>query len=147
MGLLKDIGSGPVGLDTAVFIYFIEDHLRYRRVIRPLFRAIDKGSVEAVTSELTLLETLIVPYRAGNAVLAERYEAILSGSRHLEMVPLSKQLLRAAAALRAATSLKTPDALQVAAALSRRCSALVTNDRDLPGLPGMPILQLESYVT
>ena len=147
MGLLKDIGPGPVGLDTAIFIYLIEDHPQYRRVVGPLFRAIDKGRLTAVTSELTLLETLVVPYRKGFSDLAERYEAILTGSRNLEVVPLTRSLLRSAAALRAATSVKTPDAIQIAAALSRRCSALISNDRVLPSLPGIRVLQLQPYLS
>lgn len=146
MGLLSDLGRGPVALDTAIFIYIIEDHARYRRVLRPLLRAIDGGRVRAVTSDLTLLETLVVPYRVGDVTLAERYEAILTGSRNLEVVPLARPLLRAAAALCAATGAKTPDAIQVAAALSRRSTALLTNDRDMPRLPDLRVLQLDDYV-
>jgi predicted nucleic acid-binding protein len=146
VGLLSDVGRGPVALDTAIFIYLIEDHARYRRVLRPLLRAIDEGRVRAVTSDLTLLETLVVPYRVGDVRLAERYEAILTGSRNLEVVPLARPLLRAAAALRAATGAKTPDAIQVAAALSRRSTALLTNDRDMPRLPDLRVLQLDDYV-
>lgn len=29
MGLIEDVGGGPVALDTAPFIYFIEEHPRY----------------------------------------------------------------------------------------------------------------------
>jgi predicted nucleic acid-binding protein len=62
------------------------------------------------------------------------------------MVPLSSALLRAAAQLRAATSMKTPDALQVAAALSARCSALLTNDGRWPErVGGVRILRIDEY--
>lgn len=145
MGLLRDVGAGPVALDTAIFIHVIENHPRYRSVLRPLLRAIDQGRLGAVTSDVTLLETLVVPYRAGDAALADRYESILTGSRNLEMLPLDRPLLRAAAALRATTGVKAPDAIQLAAALSRRCTALVTNDRDFPDLPGLRVLQLDRY--
>ena len=80
MGLIEDIGSGPVGLDTAIFIYFIEEHPRFLPVVEPLFVAIDAGPLEGVTSGLTLLETLVVPYRAGDTALADRYEALLTGA-------------------------------------------------------------------
>jgi hypothetical protein len=33
------------------------------------------------TSALTLLEVMVVPYRAGNTALAERYEHLLMRSR------------------------------------------------------------------
>jgi hypothetical protein len=36
-------------------------------------------------------------------------------------------------------------AIQISAALSGGCSALLTNDRDLPEIPGLRILQLEDF--
>ena len=68
---------------------------------------------------MTLLETLVIPYRTGDLALAERYEALLARSRGLRLVDLDRPLLRAAAQLRATAGLKTPDALQIAAALAR----------------------------
>jgi len=53
--------------------------------------------------------------------------------------------LRDAAQLRAAAGVKTPDALQLVAALGSRCSAFVTNDRRIPKIPGMRVLQLAEY--
>ena len=99
-----------------------------------------------VTSSLTLLEVLVVPYRAGNRQLAERYEHLLTRSRGVRLIDLTRDELRAAAQLRAATGLKTPDALQLTAALGAGCTAFVTNDRRLPVVPGLHVLQLSSYV-
>ncbi len=70
MALIDDIGEGPVGIDTAIFIYFIEEDARYISMVAPLFEVVDAGGIEIVTSSLTLLEVLIVPYRAGNFALA-----------------------------------------------------------------------------
>jgi predicted nucleic acid-binding protein len=146
MGLITDLGRGPLGVDTAIFIYFIEEHHRFLRVVEPIFREVDKGSLELVTSALTLLEVLVVPYRTGDDLLAGRYQTILTRSRGVRMVDISRDHLRAAAQLRAATGAKTPDSLQLVAALASDCTAFLTNDRDLPAIPGMPILQLKSYV-
>jgi predicted nucleic acid-binding protein len=63
------------------------------------------------------------------------------------MLDLSSELLRAAAQLRAVTGIKTPDALQIAAALSAGCKAFVTHDRRIPAIPGLRILQIADYVT
>ena len=57
-------------------------------------------------------------------------------------VDIDRPLLRAAAALRARHAIKTPDALQVAAALSAGCRAFVTNDRKLPTIPGLEVIDL-----
>lgn len=145
MALIDDVGQGPVGVDTAIFIYFIEEDARYISAIEPMFEAADAGKIEIVTSALTLLEVLVVPYRAGNIGLAERYEAVLTRGRGIRMVDLSRDHLRKAAQLRASTGVATPDALQLAAALGARCSTFVTNDRRLPSGPDLKILQLSSY--
>jgi predicted nucleic acid-binding protein len=88
-----------------------------------------------------------VPLRAGHLELAERYEACLSRSRGLHLVNLDLPLLRSAAQLRALhPSLRTPDAVQLGAALSAGCSSFVTNDRDLPAIPGLRVLKLTSYL-
>jgi predicted nucleic acid-binding protein len=61
VGLIEDLGAGPVGLDTAVFIYFIEENPDFLRLVEPVFAAIDGGSLQAFTSAVTLLEVLVVP--------------------------------------------------------------------------------------
>lgn len=60
-GVDRRDGNGPVTLDTVIFIYFIEEHPRYRELLKSLFTGIDNGRISAVTSALTLLETLVVP--------------------------------------------------------------------------------------
>ncbi|HEY8371104.1 MAG TPA: PIN domain-containing protein, partial [Thermodesulfobacteriota bacterium] len=82
----------------------------------------------------------------GNLTLADRYEAILTGSRGLRVLDLDRSLLRAAAQLRAAVRVTTPDALQLAAALIAGAATYLTNDRDLPRIPGLRILQLRDYL-
>ena len=146
MGLIDRLGTGPVALDTAVFIYFMEEHPSLGPVVDPVFEAIACGRLEAVTSAVTLLEVLVVPYREGHVKLAERYEALLTRSRGLRLLELSRPLLRNAAQLRAVTGAKTPDALQLAAALHAGCTALVTNDRVMPRLPGLDVLQVGDFV-
>lgn len=145
MGLIDAVGDGPIAIDTAVFIYFLEEHPVFLPIVEPLFEAIDAGRLRAVTSTLTLLETLVIPYRAGNIALAAQYEALLVRSRHLSLVDIDRPLLRAAAALRARHTIKTPDALQVAAALSAGCRSFVTNDRKLPTIPGLEVIDLGTW--
>src|ERR1043165_8208861 len=142
---MASVGRGPVALDSAIFIYFIEQHPRYVSLLRPLFEAIDRNDLPAFTSELTLLETLVAPYRAGDRDLALRYETILSRGRGLTLVPIDRTLLRLAAATRAATSVRTPDVLQLAAAFATGCTAFLTNDRRLPAFRHLAVLQLEDF--
>ncbi|MES1245050.1 MAG: PIN domain-containing protein [Acidobacteriota bacterium] len=146
MGLLSDLGSGPVALDSSIFIYFIEAHPIYLPLVEPLFESIDAGRLEAVTSSLTLLEVLVIPFRFANAALVARYETLLTRSRGLRLVDLDRDFLRAVAQVRAATRAKTPDAMQLAAAMMAGCPTFLTNDDRIPGISGLRILRLEDYL-
>jgi predicted nucleic acid-binding protein len=147
VGLTADLGPGAAAVDTAIFIYFIEEEPGFLPHILPLFEEADQGKRELVTSALTLLEVLVVPHRAGNTPLAERYELLLTRSRGIRMTELSRDQLRAAAQLRAATGVKTPDALHLVSALTTGCKTFLTNDRRLPRIPGLRVIQLSSYAT
>jgi predicted nucleic acid-binding protein len=146
VGLIADLGKGSVGLDTAIFIYLIEEHPQFLPHILPLFEEADAGKRELVTSALTLLEVLVVPYRVRNVQLAERYELLLTRSRGVRVIDLSLDQLRSAAQFRAATGVKTPDALQLVSALSAGCRTFLTNDRRLPKVADLEVIQLSSYV-
>jgi predicted nucleic acid-binding protein len=143
--LIEALPEGPVAIDTAIVIYFAERNERYIGAVRPLFEAADRGEVELVTSGVTLLEVLVVPYRAGDAALARRYEGLLTRSRGLTLVDLDRPIVRGAAQLRATHRLRTADALQMAAGLARRCGSFLTNDRKLPSLPNLPVFQLREH--
>ncbi|HEV2382984.1 MAG TPA: PIN domain-containing protein [Terriglobia bacterium] len=112
----------------------------------PLFEEADRGKRELVASALTLLEVLVVPYRAGDVQLAERYELLLTRSRGVRMVDITREQLRAAAQLGALTGVETPDALQLVCAIGTGCKTFLTNHRQLPSIPGLRVLQLSSYL-
>jgi len=141
------LGKGLVAIDTAIFIYFIEEDPRFLPLVDPLFREADQGARELVTSALTLLEVLVVPYRVGNRLLADRYEALMTRSRGVRIVDLTRDQLRAAAQLRATTGVKASGALQLVAAIGAGCRTFLTNDRRLPTVPGLQVKQLSSYAT
>ena len=144
---MEVVGQGPVAVDTSLFIYLIEEHPQFLNPVRALFARADNDEIEIVTSALTLLEVLVVPLRAGDQRLAAQYEALLTRSRGLRVVDLSRDLLRTAARLRAQHgALRTPDALQLAAAINTGCKSFVTNDRRMPELDGLRVLQLSEFV-
>jgi predicted nucleic acid-binding protein len=143
---LSDLGKGPVAVDTSIFVYFIEEHPLYLPLVDPLFEAIDSGAIEAVTSSLTLLEVLVVPFRTGNATLVKRYETLLSRSEGLQLIDLDRDFLRSVAQVRAVTRAKTPDAMQLAAAIAAGCPVFLTNDNRIAAIPGLRLVQLEDYL-
>jgi predicted nucleic acid-binding protein len=144
VGLIAPLAEAScIAVDTACFIYLIEQHPAYAPLLRPVFEAANAGTVQLVTSGITLLEVLVVPYRAGQPALAATYERLLTRDRGLSLVPIEPSLLRLAARLRAVHRVRTPDALQLAAALSAKASHFLTNDRRLPQLPGLRVVQLD----
>jgi predicted nucleic acid-binding protein len=146
VGLTEALGAGPIAVDTALFIYLIEEHPHFLAPVRDLFARADAGEIELVTSALTLLEVLVVPLRAGDRTLAAKYDALLTRSRGVRIVDLTRDQLRTAAQLRAQFSaLRTPDALQLAAAIGANCTSFVTNDRRLPAPDGVRVLQLSEF--
>jgi predicted nucleic acid-binding protein len=140
MGLIPR--SGPIGLDTSVFIYYVEENASYIDVIAPIFEAADRGELQIVTSALTLLEILVIPFKRNDVRLASRYEALLTRSRSVRLVDVSRDQLRAAAYIRATSRIKTGDALQLAAAKAGGCSLFLTNDQRIPAIRGLRIVRL-----
>jgi hypothetical protein len=50
MGLMADLGSAPVGMDTAITIYFIEEHPQFLPLVESLFKEVNEGGTKLVTS-------------------------------------------------------------------------------------------------
>ena len=64
LSLLKGIDS--IAIDTAPFIYYIEEHKSYIQAIDPLFTHISQGHIFAYTSLITLIEVLTKPIEKKN---------------------------------------------------------------------------------
>jgi len=146
MDLTRLLAAKRIALDTALFIYLIDEHPIFSSAVSPLFAAIASGRVLAVTSALTLLEVMVVPLRNGDALIADRYQRILTDSFGLLLAEIDQPVLLLAAKLRATSRLKTPDAIQLATALGAGCEFFVTNDRDLPDIAGLRIVQLRELI-
>ena len=142
MGALSVPASGAVYVDTAPVIYTVERHSDYESLLRPLWAALDAGTIEVITSELTLLETLVKPLRDGNQSLTEDYEKLLTVTS-IKMQPITTRILLDAARLRAATNLKTPDAIHAATALAAGCVQFLTNDTDYRKVNSLPVIVLK----
>jgi predicted nucleic acid-binding protein len=120
-----------IGLDTNLFIYFLEDHPRYGSWCASIFDLIERGHNAAVTSTITQLELLVQPYRDQKEELAQKIFALVSSYPRIEWVPVTMSLADRAAELRARYRLTTPDAIQIATAISRKATRFYGNDRSL----------------
>lgn len=146
MGTLNLPGTGVVYLDTAPIIYSVERHPNYWALLQPLWAASQTGQIVPATSALTLLETLVLPLKQGNSALVTDYEDILTGPE-MRLLPITSNILRQAAQLRAQYNFKTPDAIQAATALASGCVQLVTNDAMFGRVPGLNVVVLHELIT
>lgn len=79
MGRLTYPPGSRLYLDTAPIIYAIEEHIAYWDRLRPIWTAFEAGEVQVVTSEMSLLETLVHPIRDNNSDLVDTYVELLTG--------------------------------------------------------------------
>ena len=136
-----------IGLDTPIFIYFLENNERYGPLAQLTINGIEKGKWQGVTSTITLMEITVRPWQLGRESAAREYEAILVHFPNLSMVDVDRNVARAAAQLRAKYNVSPPDALQVAASLSYGAKAFLTNDKRLSRLQELiDILVLDDFV-
>lgn len=55
-------GVQQLYVDTAPFIYYIEDHPGYSDTMQRIFGVVESGAVEIFTSVITLTESLAKPF-------------------------------------------------------------------------------------
>jgi predicted nucleic acid-binding protein len=135
---------GAIYADAQIAIYSTDNHPVYAPLCGPIWQVKRPSSV--VSSEITLLETLVIPLRNGDANLARLRERIwVQGNATL--LPITESILREAARLRATIpALKTPDAIHAATALLEGCALFVTNDRGFARVPGLNLAILDDVL-
>ncbi|MGL4943121.1 MAG: type II toxin-antitoxin system VapC family toxin [Thermoguttaceae bacterium] len=147
MGLIDELRGHSVFFDTAPIVYYVEDKSPYADLLEPVFHAVQMRHVEAYTSTVTFAETLVMPYRSGNKSLVAAFEHLFSPAAHMTVLPLDFAVARETARLRAVlSSLRTPDAIQLATANVHRIDFFLTNDRRLHNATGSRILCLNDFI-
>ncbi|MDZ8109173.1 MAG: PIN domain-containing protein [Nostoc sp. DedQUE12a] len=146
MGQLIVPSSSVIYVDTSVVIYTIEAKLpEYYSLLQPLWLKFQLGELEIISSELILMEALILPLKNANTSLIQAYENLLISSE-VQLVPINQPVLKQAANLRATTNMKTPDAIHAATALSVNCNQFLTNDKGFPNVPSLPVIILSEVL-
>jgi predicted nucleic acid-binding protein len=144
MGALTLPASGSVYVDANAVIYAVEKIEPYASLLEPLWQAAQAERLQIVTSELTWLEVLTQPLRAGNAALEALFRAFLT-AREVQRVPATLSHWEQAARLRS-LGLRTPDALHAATALAVGCALFVTNDPGFRRVTGLPVAVLSEVL-
>ena len=145
MGLLELLENNKVYLDTAPIIYYVEDVPPYADLLEPVFQRIESGNLQAFTATLTLTETLVVPYRKKDWELIKKFETLLTRTPDLTILPLSLEVAREAAIIRSESSIRTPDAVQLATACINGIDCFLTNDKQLKTFFPLQIILLDDF--
>jgi predicted nucleic acid-binding protein len=135
-----------IGLDTAPFIYYIEDVAPYADLLDPVFSLLESRVLGAVTSTVTFAEILTKPFADKNFSLADEIKFTLKSFASLAVVSIDEKVAEAAALIRARYAIRLPDALQVAAALQREATLFVTNDKRVKKVDALEVLVLSDFV-
>jgi len=148
MTFLDDLPEGVrVGLDTGLFIYFVEDNPVYKPLVLPLFvDRLDQAWNEGVTSMVTLAEVLAQPLVKGRNDLVLRYRNLLTGHPNLLLAMIAQPIAERAADLSGRYRLRLPDAFQLATALEYGAGHFVTNDLQLKKVAELQGLVLDAYL-
>lgn len=85
------------------------------------------------TSELSLAELLVHPYRERNEELISLYDNWITSGGWLTAGPVNRSVLLSAALIRAQYgSIKLPDAIHLSTAIGFECTHFLTADKRLP---------------
>ena len=123
--------------DTNLFIYLFEDYgALSQAVVQLRSRMLARGD-QLLTSTLTLGEILVKPAERGDSELCGKYEHAISSAATL--IAFDVKAAKVYAGLRSERSLKPPDAIQLACAVSAEADLFITNDDRLSqkSVPGV----------
>ncbi len=137
------IGITKLGFDTAPLIYFVERNPKYVDLVREVVRRVDVGQISGCSSMVALTEVLTKPKKVGDTKTESEYRDLLLHSRNFKLLLIDSTVAERAADLRARYNLRTPDALQTAAALETGCQAFLTNDTQLKRVTEINVLILD----
>jgi predicted nucleic acid-binding protein len=145
MELAEKVHGKLVGVDTSIFIYFIEKHVEYNKLLKNFFKKNLEGEIEIVTSTITLLELLVLPFKQSRKDLIKKYKNIFAESEHIELIDLNNEISEISARIKANSGIRTPDAVQIGTSVYKKADYFLTNDKRLRSVKEIPMIILDDY--
>jgi predicted nucleic acid-binding protein len=119
-----------VFLDTNIVIYLVEHPPVFGPRALACCTAHEQAGDTFAVSDLVRLECRVLPVRQGDAQLLAHYDTFFA-AMNVQVLPLTTAVCDRATLLRAVHNFKTPDALQLAAAIVHGCDCFLTHDTRL----------------
>ncbi len=119
-----------VFVDANILIYHLEANPDLGERASARLATLHAAGDQVVVSDLIRMECRVGPLKSGDAALLAGYDGFFS-ARDVQVVGLTRTVCDRAAAIRAAHGFRTPDALNLAAAMESGCGVFLTNDSRL----------------
>jgi len=128
-------------LDACGIIYLIESQQEQGRKTRLLINQAIQAETQLAVSRLSFLECRVLPLKSKNSALLDCYDRFfrLPG---LEVIELDATVIDIATELRAnyPNSLRTPDAIQLACAITSGADQFLTGDKKLSAIQEVKVI-------
>lgn len=126
-------------LDTSLFIYFLEQNPKFYQTSEAYFSKLEKRTIKAVTTILTLTEilsyeNLIIPE---DKIITEFFS-----TPNLSVIEVNQEIAVEAARIRREYKFKLADSIQLATAKYSKAKAFITNDDRLKKFKELRIVLL-----
>lgn len=123
--------------DTNLYIYLFQGSSHSSERVAEIRDAMNRRGDQLLTSCFTIGEVLVGPARVGRSDLSRQYEQAIAQTSAL--IPFDLDAARMFAAIRVDTSIKPPDAIQLACAAVAKSDMFITNDarlsrKTIPGI-------------
>lgn len=129
--------------DANALIQAVEKSGREAHVFAEVIQAASRQGLKCASSELSLAELLVVPFRNGDLQLIAAFSNLLAGGEDAQFitVPVSRDILLLAARIRAegGQGLKLPDAIHIATAELSGCTHVISGDKRLSRHTRLPV--------
>jgi predicted nucleic acid-binding protein len=137
-------GVTRLGIDANVILTILNGEVALLPFCLPFLQAIQQREIDGIVSSIIFTECLVVPYRTNDTQGINNALALLEGTAGMNIIPVSDDIAKTAARLRASYRLKTPDSLHVATAIESGCEAFLTNDTDIARVTEIPVIILQN---
>ncbi len=139
-------------LDTSAILAYLSGSERVSAVAAILIdELVASGRNPAIVSAITVCEVLVRPNRADSATAVRIVEDFVMHFPNLRIEPVTIEIARLGARIRARTAAPTPDALILATGMASSARIVVGNDAGWPGIVeraglGLEVVILDSLV-
>ena len=140
---IKTLRGKTIGVDTMVFIYLFEKDPRFFPKVELLFSLAEKEECTLITSTISIIESLSVHSLEERPQAKDEIEHFFRECTGLRVYSVDGIVAEEAARIRRKfSSLRTPDALQLAVAQLHSADVFITNDEKILRLPSFPLTRI-----